>query len=204
LASTLAISVALLTLGGLFAEGGALQAIASLLVQIVVVSGALALLLGILNLLSVHLGRVERLERGWPYSLVVIVTALVVIVLHAADVRTNDSAAYRFSDRIFEQTLVALASALAALICFFLVYSAYRLLREGVSFNGCLFTLALVLALLGAVPLAELEPLANLRAWLLEVPATAGSRGLLIGIALGTITVGLRVLLGQERAYREE
>jgi hypothetical protein len=37
--------------------------------------------------------------------------------------------------------------------------------------------------------------------WVLEVPALAGARGILLGAALGTAATGLRVLLGIDRPY---
>jgi hypothetical protein len=49
---------------------------------------------------------------------------------------------------------------------------------------------------------AGLSPaLPALRAWLLAVPVTAGMRGILLGIALGTIATALRVLLAVDRPY---
>jgi hypothetical protein len=38
-------------------------------------------------------------------------------------------------------------------------------------------------------------------AWLSQVPAVAGARGLMLGIALGIIATGLRVLLAMDRPY---
>jgi hypothetical protein len=43
----------------------------------------------------------------------------------------------------------------------------------------------------------------SVRAWMLQVPASAGARGLLIGIALGSLVTAVRVIIGQDRAYRE-
>ena len=39
--------------------------------------------------------------------------------------------------------------------------------------------------------------------WISQVPAVAGARGLLLGIALGAIATGLRVLLAIDRPYGE-
>jgi hypothetical protein len=39
--------------------------------------------------------------------------------------------------------------------------------------------------------------------WILNVPTLAGVRGILLGVALGTIATGLRILLGADRPYVE-
>jgi hypothetical protein len=45
------------------------------------------------------------------------------------------------------------------------------------------------------------ERLHSLRNWFTTVPATAGARGILLGIALGTIATGIRILIGADRPY---
>jgi hypothetical protein len=37
--------------------------------------------------------------------------------------------------------------------------------------------------------------------WITQVIALGGARGILIGVALGTLTTGLRVLFGADRPY---
>jgi hypothetical protein len=44
---------------------------------------------------------------------------------------------------------------------------------------------------------------AIIRDWLMSVPVSAGSRGILLGIALATVVVGVRAMTGQDRSYRE-
>ena len=56
---------------------------------------------------------------------------------------------------------------------------------------------------LGALPLPEVAPLAEVRAWLMAVPVSAGARGILLGIALATGVTGIRVFIGQDRSFRE-
>jgi hypothetical protein len=41
------------------------------------------------------------------------------------------------------------------------------------------------------------------RDWVVNVPVMAGSRGILLGIALGTIVSGLRLLVGVDRPYSD-
>lgn len=202
LATAFASSMAFLTIIGLFAGEGFLGVLAGLLLQIVLVLVALATLLGLLNLLRVHLGRITGTRRGWPYSLVLVITAFVVIVVRILDLESDDGTSV--SAVLFETLQVSLESALGGLLFFFLVFAAMRLLDGRVTWSSLLFTLTLLFALAGSIPLGGLDVLSDIRDWLVEVPVEAGSRGLLIGIGLGTVTVGIRVLIGQERAYREE
>ena len=41
--------------------------------------------------------------------------------------------------------------------------------------------------------------MANVALWVVQVPNTAGQRAITIGIALGTVAMSLRLLLGIER-----
>jgi len=203
ISAAIAISVALLLMSALFAPDGWLEALAALTLQLVVVTAAIAVLVGVANLLAVHLGRLRRRERGAFYSLFVILTAAAVVAIRIINLKTSDTDA-PVNDVIFEAVQVSLESALAGLLFFVLVYAAYRMMHRRVTWSGVLFTAALLLVLVGWLPLKGLDVVSDLRNWLLEIPVTAGARGILIGIALGTVTVGLRVLTGQERAYREE
>ena len=40
----------------------------------------------------------------------------------------------------------------------------------------------------------------NFQEWIFDVPATAGSRAIMIGIALGTIAQSFRIITGRERS----
>ncbi len=40
----------------------------------------------------------------------------------------------------------------------------------------------------------------ELQEWIMDVPATAGSRAIMIGIALGTIAQSYRIITGRERS----
>jgi hypothetical protein len=106
---------------------------------------------------------------------------------------------------LLETVQVSVESALAALVLFTLVYGAYRLMRRRVTWPHLLFTLVLLIVLLGALPLpgAGVSLLAQTREWLLAVPVSAGVRGLLLGIALATLVTGMRLLIGQDRSYRD-
>src|SRR5439155_523492 len=58
--------------------------------------------------------------------------------------------------------------------------------------------------LLGSAPWGRVPPFAalgTLHDWIINVPALAGQRGLLLGAALGAIATSLRILLGFDRPY---
>lgn len=206
LATVTVISMGLVTLIGLVSgEDTTPATLARFLIRLVSVIAAVALFIGVLNLIAVHMGRFVRSEHGWPYSLIALVTALAVIVLRIldrADIWPGKLKGEQISVRVFESVQVSLESALAALLVFFLVYAAYRLMRRRVTVWNLVFSAVVVIVLLGSIPLKNTETLADVRDWVIRVPVSAGARGLLIGVGLGTVTVGVRVLIGQDRSFR--
>jgi hypothetical protein len=194
LATVIALTTGLVTVFGLVS--GAFPLLTNLLLQFAVITVGLAILIGIINLLSVHVRRIAGRQRGWVYSFVLVASTLVVIGLWLAG-------ADRENRLVLEAVQVSIESSLAALVLFALVYGAYRLMRQRVTWHAVVFTAALLIMLLGALPLAEAGLLTEVRAWLLAVPVSAGARGILLGIALATIVAGIRVLVGQEQSYRE-
>lgn len=199
-------SLILLTAVGLLADGDdALAIIVDGLLQLVIVTAAFAVLIGIVNLLIfVHLRLLLEGRGTGLNSFALIVSAITVIAIYIADrseLWSGDLEGEQISPYIFEVTQITLESALAGLILFALVYGAYRMLSRHLNWSYLLFIAALILALVGWLPLDGFEAIADARNWLVEVPVTAGTRGLLIGVALATVTVGVRILLGQERFY---
>jgi hypothetical protein len=203
----IAIGIALITIIGLQADPDTLVATtADLLLELVTVVLAVAVLGGILNLFLVHTRRFVRREGGGLYSFFTLFTMAMVIIVRIID-RNNEwrgeLEGEELSPVLFEVLQITLEAALAGLIFFFLVYAAYRLTRRSIAWYYLVFLFAVLIVLAGWLPLGGLGNLADLRDWLMEVPVMAGSRGLLIGIGLGTLVVGVRVLLGQERTIRE-
>jgi len=66
-----------------------------------------------------------------------------------------------------------------------------------------LFSLTVIVVLVGWIPFDDMDVLRDVRDWVVRVPASAGTRGLLIGVGLGTLIVGVRVLLGRDRSFRD-
>lgn len=176
--------------------------IALVMVQLVTITIAMTILLGILNLISVHLSRIFRRGAGRSagrmsmlYSLVLLASFGGVVGSYASDRET--------SMILLEKVQFAVESALAGLLLFALVYGAYRLMWDRVSWSNMLFVVAVLIVLLGALPLANTEVVQDVRDWLITTPVSAGARGILLGIALATLVTGVRVIIGVDRSYRE-
>jgi hypothetical protein len=63
-------------------------------------------------------------------------------------------------------------------------------------------TAVLMLVASATLPFGNIGVLNDfVRPWFQHVLGMGGARGILIGVALGTLTTGLRILLGAERPY---
>jgi hypothetical protein len=171
------------------------------LVEWAVIVAGFALLLGLFNVLRVHGERIGRRQRGWPYSLVLL---LAMMVAWVPPVLSPDNPMQKMLDRtVFDYVISPLGASLAALVVFALSLAAFRLLRARRSVGAVFFLLVVALALLGSVPFTGLEWLADIRDWIINVPGMAGMRGLLLGVALGTVITALRVFWTSERPHSE-
>lgn len=166
---------------------------------------AVALLLGIVNLLGVHVSRLIRQANLYSGVLCLSLT-FVLLVGFFGDLSPKQTIDL---PKIFALIQAPLEAALASLLAFFLIYAGFRLMRHHPNRWSFLFLLtAVVMLLTGA--LVSLNLPAIVGAWagriyenLNLMLVTAGTRGLLIGVALGTATFSLRILLGWERPYNK-
>jgi hypothetical protein len=165
----------------------------------------IALLLGVLNLFAVHLERLLSQRSG--YSGVLIAGMLVVFGLAITDSDAVGLTENGLSS-VFEWVQSPLEAALASLLAFFLLIAGYRLLQRRRNVWSILFAATALFMLLGnalivsgLVPAELGELIDEARTVVNEIVVTAGMRGILIGVALGTIMISLRLLIGLERPY---
>jgi hypothetical protein len=108
---------------------------------------------------------------------------------------------------LFNYVQLPIESALMALLAVTLVVAGFRILSRRRDIYSILFVVTAILVLLGNSPwlMGSDSGLAlwigNIRAWVSQVWATGGARGILLGVALGAVVTGLRVLMGTERPY---
>ena len=163
---------------------------ASLFVRLATITIAFTIVIGMFNLLYIHL---RRLMRRQFYSIVLLLSFAVTVYWHVTS--GGDPS-------LLAAVQLPIESSLAALVCVSLVYGGAAVLRKRADGWGVLFVAVMLIALLGALPLDDLAPLRQWKDWLMTAPVSAGARAMLLGIALGTVVAGVRVLLGQDRSYR--
>jgi hypothetical protein len=171
------------------------------LVEWAVIVAAFAFLLGTFNILRVHGGRVGRRRPGWPYSLVLLLAMMVAWIppILPSGVPVQET----FDRAVFDYVISPIGASLAALVAFTLTLAAFRLLRARRTAGAVFFLLIVAVVLLGSAPFTGLEWLAEMRDWIVNVPGMAGMRGLLLGVALGTVITAWRVFLASERPHSE-
>lgn len=163
---------------------------------------AVALLVGLMNLASVHSRKLDN-EGAFPVnSLVLILAMLISFFLVLIFGPTSPGAMF-----ILNYIQIPVETSLIAILAITLVYSSARLVRRKTdTFSFVFLATALVILVTTSPLVTDLFPiigdrLFDLRIWVTTVPATAGARGILIGIALGTIATGIRILMGADRPY---
>jgi hypothetical protein len=175
-----------------------IRELTTIFLQITTITIALTVLIGVLNLLFVHFRRVG----GRDMTIGTRINSIVLILSFAAVIVTY-IVQRPLSLILLEDVQVSIESALAGLLLFALVYGAATVTRRRTSWAGVLFVLTILIVLIGAIPLSQLGIFTAIGDWLMQVPVNAGARGILLGIALATIVAGVRVLIGQDRSYRE-
>lgn len=199
----IAIAFGLLTLIGLLLP---LPDLTDLILGWVGMLAAVAMVLGVLNLLAVHTQRVTAENN--LYSLVLIISVLAVWGLAVTDALaiTTDGVA-----NVFNWVQVPLEAALASLMAFFLLFLGFHMFKSHRRNIGLvLFWLTATLILFSTVFINTAIMPSSIRNLFIQIQeiinsyiVIAGIRGLLIGIALGVITMSLRLLLGLDQPYNK-
>jgi len=191
-----AILSGLLVLIDFFVPYPSLDALGAALVEGTTILAGFAILLGVLNLLSVHGQRIAAEKRGRGLSVVLIASLVATLVV---GVTLPGSTALNW---IFDYMYYPLQATMAALLAFFAVSAAYRAFRLR-NTQAAIMLATSLLVLLTQLPFSQaISPyLPMAHDWIFRVPVTAGVRGIVLGAALGTIATALRILLTVDRPY---
>ena len=193
-----AMAVGLLVLLGYFVQWDLLISIRIVFLQWAVILSGFALVVGVINLAGVHWSRFRKRQPGGIYSLVTLIALVVTLGIVAFS-----GPAGEWSLWLYNYVQVPIEASLLAILAVVLAYAAARLFTQRMTTMTLVFLVTALLVMVGTIslPFIDLPILVDLRAWLSQVVAASGARGILLGIGLGIVATGLRVLIGADRPY---
>jgi hypothetical protein len=192
-----AIAAGLIVLLGYFFPAQ-LESMRLLLLDWAIIIAGMAVLVGIFNLIAVQMEKFRARQKGGMYGIVLVVSLLITFLGLGVWVGPN-APSMRFA---VNAIIVPVEASLMAILAVTLIYTSIRLLRRRVDVMSIVFLTIAVIFLILLMP-TPVGPIPGDRAILdfLGMFSAGGARGLLIGIALGTLLTGVRVLFGVDRPY---
>ena len=199
--AVVAISVGIIVLLGYFIP--AVNIFRFILLQWAVILAGVAVMIGIGNLFSVHLQKIRERRPGSVNSVILLFFMLITMIFGLLPFW--DSSWEPYQKMMLDGIMIPAEISLMAVLAVTLLYASVRLLRVRADWASILFLATTLIILLGLGPLPYIGQLPfmsdTLRPLVANVLATGGARGILIGVALGTLTTGLRILFGADRPY---
>jgi hypothetical protein len=161
---------------------------------------AVALWIGAGNLVRVHWRKLVSGRGGGWLSLVTLLSmaiTLAVIVIAGPG--------GKMTQWVFDHIQIPVETSLLALLAIVIIYASIQAMRKRLTLFTILFCITAIVLLFGTTNWMGMDSskFTLLREWILAVPVMAGARGMLLGIALGAIITGIRILSGFERPYEE-
>lgn len=207
--------VGLLVLIDFIAPVSVVDVASRVLVDWAALLATVALLVGLLSVSGSHFVRVLRRQSDWGYSLVLLISMVLVIVIGifvswTVDPTSGQLLGYSLfptliepSTRdVFNAVYQPLAASFLALLAFFSLSAGLRALQRRTPEALVIVGVALVVLLVTALPqVSGLPFVGDGVRWVNDFVALAGARGLLIGAAIGALVAGVRVLLGFDQPF---
>lgn len=200
--AALAIGSGLIVLLGYFFDFPLLADLRATFLFWTVVLASFLLLVGALNLLRTHWRKLKGPQPAGIYSLVLLLSFFATLIALSIE-QLGLFGASGWSLWTMLYVVNPVESSLMAVLAVVLIYSLARLLQRRLNTFSLVFLATTVFVLIGSATFPDLEipALRATRDWLVQVPAVAGGRGILLGVGLGAVAAGLRVLMGADRPY---
>jgi membrane-associated HD superfamily phosphohydrolase len=197
LSAIAAISSGIIVLLGYFVSIEPLPDLRLLLTDWGIVIAGMAVLVGIFNLVAVQMEKIRTSQKSSAYGALLVLSLIITFGFGLLLGPDNP-----FMRMAVDAVIVPVEAALMAILAVTLIYASIRLFRRRMDAMSVLFLVAAILFMLAMMP-TPFGPIPGNQFFLFVegAVATGGARGLLIGIALGTLLTGLRVLFGVDRPY---
>jgi hypothetical protein len=192
-----AIAAGLIVLLGYFYPDQ-LESFRVLLIDWAIIIAGMAVLVGIFNLVAVQMEKIRGRQKGGIYGALLVVSLIFTFGLGLILGPENP-----YMRLTVDAIIVPVEASLMAILAVTLIYASIRLLRRRVEVTSVLFLAVAVIFLVAIMPtpFSAINPLQDFILQVAGMFSRGGARGLLIGIALGTVLTGLRVIFGIDRPY---
>lgn len=192
-----AIASGVIVLLGYFFPIAQLDQLRLQLIDWAIIIAGMAVLIGIYSLVAVQMEKIRTRQKGSLYGILLILSLILTFGLGL--VLGPDDPLMRLA---VDAVIVPVEASLMAILAVTLIYASIRLFRRRVDLTTVLFLFTAVLFLIAIMP-TPFGPIPG--DWIIlqfgGMLSRGGTRGLLLGIALGTLLTGLRVLFGIDRPY---
>ena len=199
-ATVLAIASGLIVLLGYFYPVPLLLELRLLLTNWAIIIAAMAVLIGIYNLVAVHMERIRTQQKGAAYGGVLVVSLIVTFGFGLA-FGPDDV----FMRTAMDAIIVPVEASLMAILAVTLIYASICLFRRRTDVMSVIFLVVAVISLILIAPtpfgVIGGDQLNQSLVQFVGIFSQGGARGLLLGIALGALLTGLRVIFGVDRPY---
>ena len=195
--AALAIASGVIVLLGYFIPLPVLDAIRQVLTNWAIVIAGMAALVGIFNLAAVQMEKIRTRQKGASYGALLVLSLLLTF---GFGLLLGPQSPY--IQIAVDAVIVPVEASLMAILAVTLVYASIRLFRRRADLMTVIFLLTALVFLVAIVP-TPFGPIPGGQ-FIIDVIgmfSRGGARGLLIGVALGTLLTGLRVLFGIDRPY---
>jgi hypothetical protein len=189
----------LVVLIGYFIEIPILGELRSLFISWFGILAAVALMIGLVNLIRNHWRKITQRNPNAINSTILLGSMLATIALGLINSPTGPPLIW-----IYRFIIIPVEASLVALLAFVLIYTIARLFQKRMNWSSVVFLFTVLLLLAGSISFVNhgIPGLSTLKSWVEQVWALGGIRGILIGVALGTVIMSVRVLLGGEQPYQ--
>jgi len=159
---------------------------------------AFSLGFGAVNLFFFHGKHISRRTKGqWPYSLWLLAVIVIFTVIGVYFGPTSDQYNWLYNASYF-----ALSATVYSSLGFYMTSGVYRALRVKNVESGIFLVVGLIVLAKNAPALTVYFPqLATAVSFISGILTTAAQRGIMIGGALGAISLGVRTMTGRETGF---
>ena len=163
-----------------------------------VIISAFFLLIGLSSLLRLHYFKIAHKREGWGYSIITLtgIIFMCIVGFGWGGLRSKPMML------TYQSVLVPLDATMFSVLAFYMASAAFRAFRARTIVATVLLVTA-VIVMLGRISFGDFlwEKLPTFTEWIMTIPNMAQKRGILLGVALGSLATSLRIIFGIERSY---